>query len=68
MNDEMSEWKNELMEEEDAMIQEMKEEFKIRFKKRLQQKIEAKEAAMPEVQKLKKNAPYNENCEPPSES
>jgi len=68
MNDQQDEWKNELMEEEDAMIEEMKVEFKKRFKLRLEGKIKAREKSMPEVQRLKKNDASSEHCEPPLES
>ena len=64
----MNEWENELMEEEDALIEEMKVEFKIRLEQRLQKKIQEKEAAMAEVQRLKKNNAASEPCDPPLES
>lgn len=68
MNDEMMDFENELMEEEDALIEEMKKEFPQRLKERIQKKIDAREQKMPEVQRLKKNGLSSESCEPPSES
>lgn len=68
MNDEMMDFENELMEEEDALIEEMKKEFPQRLKERIQKKIDAREQKMPEVQRLKKNGLSSESCEPPLES
>jgi hypothetical protein len=67
MNDEMNDFENELMKEEDALMEEMKVEFQQRLKTRIQNKIKAREKAMPEVQRLKKNAASSESCVPPSE-
>jgi hypothetical protein len=67
MKDEQKKWENELMEEEDALMEEMKQEFKTRLKQRLQKKIHAREEAMLEIQRLKKNAQQNDNSTPPLE-
>lgn len=68
MTDNNDEFKNELMEEEDALIEEMKTEFQIRLQARIQKKIQAREAAMPEVKRLKKNGRSSEACDPPTET
>lgn len=67
MNDEMDAFKQELMDEEDALIEEMKVEFQARLQERVQKKIQAREAKMPEVRRLKKNNPSSGSSEPPSE-
>ena len=61
MDHEKDDWENELMKEEDELIEEMQEEFKRRLEQRLQKKVQAKEASMPEVKRLKKNAASDEN-------
>jgi len=68
MMDETDDFKNELMEEEDALIEEMKAEFQIRLQARIQKKIQAREAEMPEVKRLKKNGRSREACDPPTEA
>ena len=50
-------WKNELMDEEDQLIEEMNNEFAERLQKRLQKKVEKKEQEMAEVRELKKKDP-----------
>lgn len=67
MNDEMDAFKNELMEEEDSLIEEMKAEFQVRLQERVQKRIQAREAAMPEVRRLKKNSPSRGSSAPPLE-
>ncbi|MCC5846945.1 MAG: hypothetical protein JJU29_02545 [Verrucomicrobia bacterium] len=67
MNDDFSPLENELMEEEDALFEEMKVEFRQRLQERLQKKIQTRESAMPEVQRLKKNGGSAGHCDPPSE-
>jgi FKBP-type peptidyl-prolyl cis-trans isomerase (trigger factor) len=54
MSKKNDEWINELMEEEDQLIEEMREEFRKRLEQRLQKRLEAKEQSMPEVGGLKK--------------
>jgi hypothetical protein len=58
---------DELMDEEDALIEEMNVEFQHRLQERLQKKIQARESAMPEVRRLKKNGGSSARCGPPSE-
>lgn len=67
MNDEIDAFKKELMEEEDALIEEMKVEFQTRLQERVQKKIQAREAKMPEVRRLKKNSASPGSSEPPLE-
>jgi len=67
MNDEMNDFQKELMDEEDALIEEMKVEFQARLQERIQKKIKAREAKMAEVRRLKKNSPSPGSSEPPLE-
>lgn len=67
MNDDFSPLENELMEEEDALFEEMKVEFQQRLQQRLQKKIQSRESTMPEVRRLKKNGGSSGHCDPPSE-
>lgn len=67
MNDDSSPLENELMDEEDTLIEEMKVEFQLRLQQRLQKKIQDRESAMPEVRNLKKNGGSAGRCDPPSE-
>jgi len=66
MTDAPSDFANELMDEEDALLEEMKVEFRQRLEERVQKKIHARESAMPEVRRLKKNGGSAALCEPPS--
>jgi len=61
MDHENDDGENELMNEEDELIEEMRHEFKKRLEDRLQKKIQTKEASMPEVKRLKKNDPSGES-------
>lgn len=61
MNHENDGWENELMNEEDELLEQMREEFKSRLEKRLEKKIRDKEASMPEVGRLKKNGASGAN-------
>lgn len=47
-------WANELMEEEDQLVEEMRVEFRKRFERRLQKRLEEKERGLPEARNLKK--------------
>ena len=67
MKDDPNDLDNDLMEDEDALLEEMKVEFQQRLQERIQKKIHARESAMPEVRRLKKNGGSLAPCDPPSE-
>lgn len=67
MKDDPSDFDSELMDEEDALLEEMRVEFQQRLQERIQKKIHARESVMPAVRRLKKNGGSHEPCDPPSE-